>query len=238
MGATLGWHPPKGAETAERCWGRLRQSQDAGGGGDTQKVPFPQPGGRSGHCHSSVPSAGSQGHRQCHTTARDTRWHLALDKRARGAARFPNSLRDLNASGERRAGLRTAQLGAAMAAVPPAKKGWKPRGCPDRRLRRWAPQPSSAPWDGAVPLKAGGRAGGARGVPDPRPRCPKVGTGRVNLLPAPPVLKTGITPKAGTAFCCAEPPRQTPAAQSHPPQQAAPRQAGGRQAAGRARAMP
>lgn len=115
---------------------------------------------------------------------------------------------------------------------PPAKKGWKPRGCPDRRLRRWAPQPSSALRDGAVPVKVGGRAGGARGVPDQQPRCPRVGTRRVKLLPGPPVLKTGITSKAGTAFCCAEPPRQTPAAQSHPPQQAAPRQAGGRQGQG------
>lgn len=50
---------------------------------------------------------------------------LHLTKRAKGAARcqaLPNSLGYLNASGERQGGLRTAQLGAGMAAAPQLRR--------------------------------------------------------------------------------------------------------------------
>ena len=38
-------------------------------------------------------------------------------------------------------------------------------------------------------------------TPRPQSRCPMPGTGRMKLLPGPPVPKAGITPKAGTARC-------------------------------------
>lgn len=128
----LGWHPPKGAETAVRGWGRLSKTEAAGG--DTEG---PIPGARQAprHCHGTASSAGSRGHRRRHATAHGTRWHLAFNKRAMGAARcraLPNSLGYLHTSGERRAGLRTAQLSAGMAAALRPSRAGSHRAAPAR----------------------------------------------------------------------------------------------------------